>query len=566
MGTFAIPSNQTIIEFLKKTTEPIAKQFMLAPPSASTINIRRNSTHQTQNVSITIGNSNDAIINTLTRTTPPSSQIQTTTMTTSTIQPNLNPMKCENRMQTSDTGTVKKVYDQSELPPIPCRTFLGKIMTPRSSSVTESQSSSLSSPSAIKTTINNMCKQTIEEVKRRHPNVVKLPQSQQTFQSTRRIVENQYPIDQYSDDDRFSIESSVFEEPKSSDPIIMNASASNRSSSDSNKSHVTIDTGYMSASNDTERIFFGASEDFRSRFSSVDTQSSIDSCTSSDIPTHQSFNLQSQARNLISPLVAKRDEYEEKITAQFNKSFSRMNSASSILSSPVKLTISKVNNNVYTNGRGGITHTIRQQSQSQQQLTNGNVINSGLKIQQNSIGMNRNRPLPPPPPIAPQNSLDSGRILYNGTMLGAFQSGLAKLTLAAATTSEVVMGRRPLKQDNDINHITKLNQRQDSSISSDSFSMTSSPGYNTKNIEAPLLQNASKINRTNYLNNIRGDIRKNNNNVTPIRATVRQDSSLSDESFSQISNPIYNNKLQEQPLLKNAVKIHASKFRFHFFL
>lgn len=234
-----------------------------------------------------------------------------------------------------------------------------------------------------------------------------------------------------------------------------------------------------------------------------------------------------------------------------------MNSASSILSSPVKLTISKVNNNGQTNGR--VSQPTRQQSQ-QQQLSN---VNNQMNVQKNSA-ITRNRPQPPASPITPQNSLDSGRILYNGTMLGAFQSGLAKLTLAAATTSEVVMGRRNFKQNtntNDMNHI-KLNQRQDSSISSDSFSMTSSPGYNTKNIEAPLLQNAAKINRTSCLNNNRdiNDTRRKNQLST--RTTMRQDSSLSDESFSQISNPVYNNKLQEQPLLKNNVKIHACKFVF----
>lgn len=48
---------------------------------------------------------------------------------------------------------------------------------------------------------------------------------------------------------------------------------------------------------------------------------------------------------------------------------------------------------------------------------------------------------------------------------------------------------------NQINH-AKINQRQDSNLSSDSYSMMSSPGYSTKNMEAPLLQSASKMNKS----------------------------------------------------------------------
>lgn len=233
---------------------------MLAPPSASTINIRRNSTQQAASGS---GNNQSS---TTQRQSIGGETTETLTSATKSTTATAAVAAAATSKTTTPTTTQAPAVPP---PPIPKRTFLGKIIQ---SSLTES--SSQSPTLTIKTTINNVCKQTLDEVKRRGNTGAKPPITQnQTIQ--RRLVENHYPIDsQYSDDDRLSIESSVFEEPKSSDPII---SLSNRSSSDSNKSQTTIDTGYMSASNDNDRIFFGASEDFRSRFSSVDTQSSIDS-------------------------------------------------------------------------------------------------------------------------------------------------------------------------------------------------------------------------------------------------------------------------------------------------
>lgn len=495
---------------------------MLAPPSASAINIRRNSSHQCHP---NAAGSND----------PTAFRKQQTT----------NPI-------------------QTEPPPVPKRTFLGKIMTSRPAGA------ECTSPSAsIKMTFNNVCKQTLEEVKRRNGscNSKQIPPLQsQSHQNTRKVVENHYPIDQYSDDDRLSIESSVFEEPKSSDPIIF-AASSNRSSSDSNKSHITIDTGYMSASNDTDRIFFGASEDFRSRFSSVDTQSSIDSCTSSDMPTQHSFNLQNQARCIISPLAAKRDEYEEKFTAKLSKSFNRMNSASSLLvplgkTPNVNSKPCAVQNNCDT-----IRRMPPMSTKNQQQPALAKTLQPQYSLNNSNTGnYPKSRPIPVPPILA-HESTDTERNLYNGTsMLGAFQCGLARITSAAASTSEVMMGRKSFKsQMNAFNQKmpnAKTNQRQDSSISSDSFSMTSSPGFNTKapTMEVPLLQHAIKRsnNRINVPDTIDGTTFPGTKYNFPGRPAVRHDSTMSNDSVSQTSSPGYTTKL-EQPLLAQAVKIHASK-------
>lgn len=520
IGTsFAIPSN-ALLEFLKKTAEPITNKFMLAPPSASSINIRRNSTQNGCNQS-------------------------------------------QHSTSNNENGSIEIDQQQQQTieapPPVPKRTFLGKIIQ---SSLSET---TVQSPTAtIKTTFNNVCKQTLDEVKRRNAAVIsttKPPINQYSNQNQtiqRRLVENHYPIDQYSDDDRLSIESSVFEEPKSSDPII---SLSNRSSSESNKSQTTIDTGYMSASNDTDRIFFGASEDFRSRFSSVDTQSSIDSCTSSDLQTHQAFTLQNQSKCIISPLAVKRDEYEDKFSGQTSshgKHFSRFNSSNSLLS---------------VSNKSGTTND---SSSSRVRIPLLAVRNQSMsKMMQSSTSIGTNSPTQSPktrtpmpqPTVRTQNSLDSGRILYNGSMLGAFQNGLAKIQSAAATTSEVVMGRRSFKKASQIAH-AKLTQRQDSSISTDSFSLNSSPSYNTKNLEAPLLANAAKNNRTSCLNGQDGVNHGNDSFTTnkyPMngRKTFRQDSVISNDSFNQTSNPNYNAKLLEQPLIAHNAKLHASEFKMN---
>jgi atrial natriuretic peptide-converting enzyme len=109
-------------------------------------------------------------------------------------------------------------------------------------------------------------------------------------------------------------------------------------------------------------------------------------------------------------------------------------------------------------------------------------------------------------------------------------------------------------------HHSKTNQRQDSNISSDS--MMSSPGYNTKNMEAPLLQNASRMNKSrnvHHQNSTDSFIMSSMNKSIHrgIHSSRRQDSSVSSDS----SSPGYNSKLLEKPLLVHAVKLHTCKRR-----
>lgn len=114
-------------------------------------------------------------------------------------------------------------------------------------------------------------------------------------------------------------------------------------------------------------------------------------------------------------------------------------------------------------------------------------------------------------------------------------------------------------------HHSKINQRQDSNISSDS--MMSSPGYNTKNMEAPLLKNASRMNKSKNIHHqssadsfIMSSLNKTMHRG--VHSSRREDSSVSSDSFSQSSSsPGSNSKLSERPLMANAVKLHTCKRR-----
>lgn len=116
----------------------------------------------------------------------------------------------------------------------------------------------------------------------------------------------------------------------------------------------------------------------------------------------------------------------------------------------------------------------------------------------------------------------------------------------------------PPQTQTQINH-AKINQRQDSNISSDSYSMMSSPGYNSKNMEAPLLWSASKMNKSkNHHQNSTDSFIMSSMNKTFQRGGCgaypkRQDSGISCES--QNSSP--GSKLLDAPLLAHAAKLSS---------
>lgn len=329
---------------------------------------------------------------------------------------------------------------------------------------------------------------------------------------------------------------------------------SNKSSSDSNRSQITIDTGYMSA-NETERssIYTGntnnsAPRSFRSRFSSEDTQCSLDSFTSTELQRTDTTD-----------------------------SISNTNYNDSPFSNPKK--------NVFTFDRRFYERSSSAQSEAsdspgpmgQQRRLPALPARKQPKHGQ----MTRNRSMPPTPPIRP--SLAEGKLLQNGQTLQGFQQQInnAKAALEEGSEPPNFLVRDPHNPSLRQIHGSKLNQRQDSSISNDSYSLTSSPGYTTKStMEIPLLQHGSKISRTDtpLAETHHRQQESDNDNLGPIisaksikkkksvppRVNIRQDSNISSDSFSQTSSPSYNSKqLMETPLLANAAKLHTIKPTFN---
>ncbi|XP_063697849.1 uncharacterized protein LOC134828792 [Culicoides brevitarsis] len=325
---------------------------------------------------------------------------------------------------------------------------------------------------------------------------------------------------------------------------------SNKSSSDSNRSHVTIDTGYMSA-NETERSSVytantSAPRSFRSRFSSEDTQCSLDSFTSTEL---------------------QRTDTTDSITNYNDSPFST------------------TKKNVFTFDRRFYERSSSAQSEASD--SPGPMGQSrrlpALPARKAQKQMARNRSMPPTPPIRPSLTAE-GKLLQNGQTLQGFQEQInnAKAALEEGSEPPNFMVREHNPSLRKI-HGSKLNQRQDSSLSNDSYSLTSSPGYSTKStMEIPLLQHGSKISRTDtplteaHLRQQQQDT-DNGDNLGPIisaksmkkkksvppKVNIRQDSSISSDSFSQTSSPSYNSKqLMETPLLANAAKLNTIKPNF----
>ena len=114
-------------------------------------------------------------------------------------------------------------------------------------------------------------------------------------------------------------------------------------------------------------------------------------------------------------------------------------------------------------------------------------------------------------------------------------------------------GNNSMKAPSALTH-ARINQRQDSNISSDSYSMMSSPDYILKNKE-PQKANKSRNNHQNSAESFAMS-NKNLHRSTYGAYPKRQDSSISCES--QSSSP--SSKLLDAPLLAHAAKMSSCKF------
>lgn len=319
---------------------------------------------------------------------------------------------------------------------------------------------------------------------------------------------------------------------------------SNQSSSDSNRSQTTIDTGYISSfDNDRSSIFTTADisnsqRKFRARFSSEETQSSDDYMSSDLQRTDTVDSLQSNFTD--SPFSFK------KSSNVFNFDPSRLNkkiSSSGSIDS---------DNRIYT-------------TSNKNQLRRPPAVPA-----RNKLSSNR-------PPNPPARALEPGKLLsQNVSAFNATNDRQIKNDSIQELQNRPILNNMSKKGINrpppltQIHH-SKMNQRQDSSISSDSCSVMSSPGYNSKNMEIPLLQNASKINRSRGMQHQSSNDSFNMPNMknfqnVQAKVNIRQDSNISSDSFSQTSSPGYNTKLIEAPLLAHVVKKHACMFKINIFV
>lgn len=298
--------------------------------------------------------------------------------------------------------------------------------------------------------------------------------------------------DQNSDDDRMSLDNnSVFEEstPPSSARLLQAISnrRTQRIPSDSNKSQTTTDTGYVSNGSDSKN-----SIDFRSRFSSVDTQCSLD-INDSPLPKDSPFKLTDYLNSPLNKYPANRKQISIP---------QRPTVTTTIIPAPT--TNSQPLNN---------------------QTANGNVVS---KNNNNNITNNNN---------------NKWNVLYN-------------LNNNNNKKAEIVINDTKMKQQ----------KRQDSNLS-DSFSITSSPGYNSKSMEAPLLQYAAKINKNKLSHQNSSDsfiMMTTRYSCEPI-PNGRQDSSLSSDSFSQISSPGCNSSRTLESALLPSMKRFCNGECFDFF-
>lgn len=468
-----------------------------------------------------------------------------------------------------------------------------------------------------------------------------------------------------SDDDHMSLENSVFDESLTSTPVktanavksaggfvgllagktlaaltndLSNAAKrANRSSSSTvDSTTTTASSGYGSHS---ERLASNSTTaDFRSRFSSVDTQSSLDSGLTektSDSPLlKDSFKME---RTLLSDNIM--TDYN-----QLNNNHTTNNNMTTSLSPSNNNTLGRQSTNVAIafssplqplNGGNGklpavpmrkqysippkIPPPLQQQSAtniSQQSLSNGsktssvstststssaasaasgtssgssmsisaagggNSAISPVSLQQLSQLMKRpGQPPTPPSRTQGQGSFDSvtgAQLIFGGNNKSEAELSTTAVKSSAAPPPLTVRNKLVKHKPPPIVY-PKLHQRQDSNLSSDSYSVTSSPGYNSKNLmDAPLLQNAARINKGvpgmamrhqdssdsfGMVTSRYGIGNAIGNPIPPLRSKVnyRQDSTISSDSFSQTSSPGYNTKIMEAPLLPSVKRMCSGK-------
>ncbi|KMY92016.1 uncharacterized protein LOC6733393 [Drosophila simulans] len=393
--------------------------------------------------------------------------------------------------------------------------------------------------------------------------------------------------DGISDDDRMSLENSVFDESLTSTPVKVAgylagryAGLSHMAKRAQRSSSSTVDSAYGSSLGGHSERFASSSTsvDFRSRFSSVDTQSSLD-----EKPLSSSID---------SPLARDpRDAYRER--AVLNDAMHKLNNNNTSLGLAL-YTASNNNNGSSAASDGSKLPVVPARKQPPPV--------KGSSNSSNSIGETQSQSSKEPSSVSASASTSSAASAGSSTISSGTMSSMSGPCPAVVPPTDAITKRPgppepPLRQANVFDPVEtgsrghppppltvrnklgrnkpppitypRMQQRQDSTLSSDSYSISSSPGYNSKLMEAPLLgsqQGGRKSNApgsaqrqtplmdlapTRFLGGGGSGSGKQAPAMPPPRSKInyRQDSTISSDSFSQTSSPGYNPKLMEAPLL-----------------
>lgn len=395
--------------------------------------------------------------------------------------------------------------------------------------------------------------------------------------------------DGISDDDRMSLENSVFDESLTSTPVKVAANGCGVGSMGGaaaaagaiggyasryaiTSGHVakraqrssssTVDSAYGGSSSGGHSERFASSStsvDFRSRFSSVDTQSSLDE--------------KALSGSIDSPLA---------------KDTCRLERAA------LNDVMHKLNNNLYASSSNNHMMNPHQNNNN----TGGNKLPTVPARKLPQLPPVKLPPPPPPPHKAggihnsssdcSKESSSSVSASASTSSAGSGSSTISSATMSSTSVSGAVQKRPsappeppqrnlnsfecmetlpkvhappPLTVRNKLSRnkpppivYPKMQQRQDSTLSSDSYSISSSPGYNSKMMETPLLSAAQTTRKSAAPGMLQRQPLMDlpGTRIAPGRSSklnFRQDSTISSDSFSQTSSPGYNPKLMEAPLL-----------------
>ncbi|ALC42037.1 Corin [Drosophila busckii] len=325
--------------------------------------------------------------------------------------------------------------------------------------------------------------------------------------------------DGISDDDRMSLENSVFDESLTSTPVKVARLVAKRAQRSSSS---TVDSAYGSSVHSERFASSSTSVDFRSRFSSVDTQSSLDEKPLVDSPlaVMHKLNNQNNNNNIL---------YANSSSSNYNNN-NKLPAVPARKLPPPPPKCHSSNSSESGVGIGSSSSVSASASTSSAGSGSSSMSSTSVSL---SLGGQQQRRAPEAPP----------------RQLSSFECLELEQTPRVHAPQPTPLTVRNKLQRNKPPPIVypKLQQRQDSTLSSDSYSISSSPGYNSKLMETPLLAAAQSARKTNAPGVAHGRFAP----TTPARGKLnfRQDSTISSDSFSLTSSPGYNTKLMEAPLL-----------------